>query len=164
MARDTAHDRIVSWLRDAHAMERSLENVLEKQARHADSDPAMRDRLARHREETRRHAELVEQALERLGASKSTLKNLTGGVQARMHGMLTGASGDTLVKDTLSGIAAEHFEIACYTSLQTAALDIGDQQTAQMCEQILRDEHAMAEYLEQELPRITHVELAAATA
>lgn len=164
MPHNHGHDRIISWLKDAHAMEKSLETVLEKQAKHADSDPAMRDRLTRHAEETRRHAQLVEQALERLGTSKSTLKDMTGGMQARMHGMLTGGSGDTLVKDTLSGIAAEHFEIACYTSLQTAALDVGDQATAQMCEQILRDEHAMAEYLEQELPRITHMELAAATA
>lgn len=164
MAKDTAHDRIVSWLKDAHAMERSLENVLEKQAKHAESDPAMRERLARHAEETRRHAQLVEATLERLGTSKSALKDITGGMQAHMHGMLTGGSGDTLVKDTLSGIAAEHFEIACYTSLQTAARDIGDEQTAQMCEEILRDEHAMAQYLEQELPRVTHAELAAATA
>lgn len=161
---NTPHDRIVAWLKDAHAMERSLENVLEKQAKHADGDPAMRDRLARHAEETRRHAQLVESALERLGTSKSALKDLTGGMQARMHGMLTGGSGDTLVKDTLSGIAAEHFEIACYTSLQTAARDVGDEQTAQMCQEILREEQAMAEYLEQELPRVTHMELAAATA
>lgn len=162
MAKDTAHDRIISWLKDAHAMERSLETVLEKQAKHADSDPAMRERLTRHADETRRHAQLVEDALDRLGASTSTMKDMSGGIQARMHGMMTGGSSDTLVKDTLSGIAAEHFEIACYTSLQTAARDIGDEQTVQMCEDILRDERSMAEYLEQELPRVTHMELAAA--
>src|SRR5690606_36609609 len=109
-------------------------------------------------------AQLVEGALERLGTSKSALTDMTGGMQARMHGMLTGGSGDTLVKDSLSGIAVEHFEIACYTSLQTAARDVGDEQPAPMCEEIVCDEHAMAEYLEQELPRVTHMGLAAATA
>jgi ferritin-like metal-binding protein YciE len=156
---NVAEKRLIAWLKDAHAMERSLETALTKQADHAKSDPAMRMRLEQHAQETRRHAEMVESALHRHGADTSTLKTAMGKMQAGFQGMMSGAAGDTKIKDTLTGIAAEHFEIACYKSLETAATELGDEQTASMCREILRDELSMAAFLEEQLPRVTRVEL-----
>jgi ferritin-like metal-binding protein YciE len=162
MARDQAEERLVSWLKDAYAMERSLESALAKQAEHAGSDATLRLRLEQHRDETAQHAELVESALARYGTDKSALKVLAGKAQATLQGWITGASGDTGIKDVLTGIAAEHFEIACYRSLHAAAQALGDDATARMCLQILREEESMAQFLEGQLPRVTQIELAEA--
>jgi hypothetical protein len=37
--------------------------------------------------------------------------------------------------------------MACYTSLMAAAQDLGDQEMASACQQILREEQAMADFL-----------------
>lgn len=159
---DERRDKLVAWLRDAHAMERSLESVLSAQARHAEkADPAMSGRLKQHAEETRRHAELVDAALGRYDADRSMMKDAAGRMQAALHGLMTSSSSDTLIKDTLSGIAAEHFEIACYRSLETAARELGDAQTAEMCRSILVEEESMATYLEGQLDGVTRKELLA---
>lgn len=158
-------DHYIAWLKDAHAMERALETALTKQAKHARAvDGVLEQRISQHVQETRRHAELVEQALMRNGADPSAMKDAAGRMQASIQGMLSGASSDTPVKDALVGIAAEHFEIACYRSLETAAREIGDMETAEVCDEIIRDEEAMATFLEGQLPRVTQLEMAEATA
>lgn len=159
MPHTEARKKIVAWLKDAHAMERSLEAALSAQAKHASDDPELRDRITRHIEETRRHATLVETALRRYGADTSTLKDTLGRTQAAFQGMMSSAAGDTRVKDVLTGIGAEHFEIACYRSLEAAARELADEATASMCQEIIRDEEAMAEFLEDQLPRVTRMEL-----
>jgi len=157
-----ANKPLVRWLKDAHAMEKSLEKTLAKQADHASDDAAMHDRLNQHVEETRRHAELVEDALDRLGADTSSFKDTMSKAQSTLHGMVTGGSDDTLIKDALSCVGAEHFEIACYISIRAAARELGDQRTVEMCDRILADERDMAEFLEAQIERITSVELAGA--
>ena len=162
MDREQSEERIVSWLKDAHAMERALEKALDKQAEHAEQDAAMRSRLIRHRDETRRHAEKVEDALDRYGEERSGLKDLAGRTQTALQGLINGSASDTCVKDVLTGIASEHFEIACYRSLRAAAQAVGDAQTERMCEEILRYEEEMAAFLEGQLARVTRMELAEA--
>lgn len=151
--------RLVAWLKDAHAMERGQETMLGTQAEHARSDPALHHRIMRHREETKHHATLIEAALERYGAGPSAMKDTAGKTEAVFTGWFTGAVSDTKVKDVLGGIAAEHFEIACYHSLEAAARQVGDDATVSMCNEILRDEEAMATFLEGQLPRVTQSEL-----
>lgn len=163
MGNEQAKELIVAWMKDAHAMERMQERMLNKRAEHAEADAALRARLVQHRDETRRHAEMVEGALRRYGEDPSGFKDLAGKAEAAVVGMMSGGASDTLVKDVLSGIASEHFEIACYRSLQAAAQSLGDAQTERMCEEILRDEERMAQFLESQLSRVTHMELTEAT-
>lgn len=163
MGNEQAKELIVTWMKDAHAMERTLEKMLTKQADHAEADAALRTKLVQHRDETKRHAEMVEGALKRYGEDPSGFKDMAGKAEAAIMGMMSGAAGDTVIKDVLSGIASEHFEIACYRSLQAAAQSLGDGQTERMCEEILRDEERMAQFLESQLSRVTQMELAEAT-
>lgn len=163
MSADKKTELFVAWLRDAHAMERGFETALGTHADHARPEPMLYERLRQHQRETRRHVELLESALARHGADRSALKDLAGRVQAGLQARIAGAGADTMVKETLGGIAAEHFEIACYRSLQTAARELGDEETARMCDEILRDEESMARFLEEQLPSATKAELAAAT-
>jgi ferritin-like metal-binding protein YciE len=46
-------------------------------------------------------------------------------------------------------------EIASYRILISTAQEVGDMETARVCEGILKEEEAMAEWLEQNLPGLT---------
>lgn len=62
---------------------------------------------------------------------------------------------DELVKNCLAYSASEHFEIACYRSLIAAAHETGQTEIAEVCREILQDEDAMSEWLEEQIPVVT---------
>jgi ferritin-like metal-binding protein YciE len=152
---------MLTWLRDAYAMERALEKVLDRQADHAENnvDATAAVMIRQHREETARHAEDIRACLQRHGEDVSKIKAGMGVLAGLVQGMGSAPAGDTVIKDCLAGIASEHFEIAAYRSLIVAAEQLGDADTAATCRMILRDEEAMAAWLESQLPRITQQEL-----
>lgn len=145
-------EQLIAWLNDALSTEHSLIQVLDDHAKEAKDHPVVQTRIQEHLEETRRHADLVKGCIERLGSSPSTVKSGMGTVMGAVQGKTTALAKDKLVKNALADYASEHFEIASYQALVTAALQIGDQQTANVCQDILRDEEAMARWLEQQLP------------
>ena len=147
-------DLLIAWLNDAHGMETSLIPVLENHAKDAANHPEMQARIQQHVEETRHHAELVESCVKRLGESTSALKTGMSKLFGNVQSVATGAFQDELVKNALSDFAAENFEIASYKALIAAAQEFGDQQTVSVCQQILRDEEAMAQWLDQQLPMV----------
>jgi len=149
------NDLVLAWLNDAHAMELGIAQVLENHAASAADDPPMQMRLQQHLEETRRHAELVKGCVERMGGDTSAVKTGMASVMGTIQGMSTKIAKDELIKNTLHDYGTEHFEIACYTSLIAAAENLGDQETARVCQQILGDEQAMAEFLFQQIPPTT---------
>ena len=158
-----SNEQLIIWLRDAHAMERSNAGVLERHRADADQLPHVRDQLEKHLIETRDHARRLEGCLELLNATASTTKDVAANVVGLMQGMGTGLFRDGLVKNALAEYAMEHFEIACYSSLIAAAEAAGQVDIAHTCSDILREEVAMANWLEDEIPKITvaYLELAA---
>jgi ferritin-like metal-binding protein YciE len=157
-----SRDLLVAWLRDAHAMEKGLIPVLENHAKDAKRHPLVRERVERHAEETRRHADLIEGCLERLGEKPSTMKSAIGGIMGSIQSISTGAAKDEEVKNALADYATEHFEIACYRALVEGARALRDEDTARTCEQILEQELDMARFLEQNLPTTVRDALATA--
>lgn len=151
----TDKQQLVSWLNSAYAMEQSLMQVLENHADDARDFPEVRQRDLQHLEETRRHAKDVEECLSILGEKPSATKSVTGSVMGKVQGMSSGMYKDELVKNFLSDYAAEHFEIACYTSLAAAANELGFARIVELCESILEDERAMADWLEERIPLMT---------
>jgi ferritin-like metal-binding protein YciE len=149
---------IVAWLNDAYAMEQSLVSTLEGHAKDAKEFPQVQSVIERHVEATKQHANMVQQCIERLGGDTSTIKagmaKMMGTVQGAGSNLLGAKEQDTLVKNALTEDASEHFEIASYTALMTAARTIGDMETAQICQTILQDEQGMAQWLEQNLPML----------
>ncbi len=148
-------ERVIAWLNDAHAMELSIAQVLENHARDAKDRPQLQARLQEHLEQTRRHADLVKGCVERLGGSVSGVKTGLATMMGTVQGMATALAKDDLVKNALHDYGTEHFEIACYTSLIAAAENLGDQETVRVCQEILRDDQAMAEFLFQQIPPTT---------
>ena len=146
---------VIAWLNDAHATELGIAQVLERHVEEAKDHPQMQVGLQRHLEQTRRHAELVKGCVERMGGETSGIKSGMASVMGAVQGMTTKLAKDELIKNTLHDYGTEHFEIACYTSLIAAAENLGDQETVRVCQEILRDDQAMADFLFQQIPLVT---------
>lgn len=150
-----AHQEMfMSWLKDAYAMEISLIEVLERRVNDAEGHPQMQEMDRKHLEETRRHAELVKSRIEALGEETSSIKSGMSKLTGMFQGMATKPASDTLVKNGLADYASENFEIASYKALMAAAQEMGDQETVEMCRQIIQDEERMAKFLDENLPMV----------
>ena len=159
MPQNDRHEQLITWLNSAHSMEQSLIPVLENHAKDAKDVAWVRERDERHLAETRRHVERVRECLDLLGAKPSTIKSAIGNLTGMVQGASSGMYKDEIVKNFLSDYAAEHFEIACYTSLIAAAEELGQTRIATICQEILRDEIEMANWLRENIPQITRLYL-----
>jgi len=148
-------DLVIAWLNDAYSMEQSVTQVLENHAKDAKDMPRMQVHIQQHLEATKRHAELVKGALESLGEKPSTAKSAMSTVMGKVQGLSTGLAKDELIKNALADYSTEHMEIASYSSLAEAGRLLGNDQLVQTCETIIRDERAMASWLEQQIPLLT---------
>lgn len=165
MANESKHKKdYIAWLNDAHAMELALVTMLEKQIKETEGKPDMRAKLEEHLEQTKRHAQLVEDCVERNGGSTSALKDIFGKTGAAVQGMGLSMMSDAMVKNVHGSYAAEHFEIATYTLLHAAAVEMGDDKTAEVRNDILQDEMEMADWLLEQLPHIAKEHLRHAAA
>ena len=160
----TRRDEVIDWLNDAYAMERSIEITLRKQADNEDAHRALRDRARIHLDETAEHASRVSQCLEMLGSSPSSLKTVAGQMLELGKGMTTKFARDERVKDFLAAYGTEYFEVACYKSLIAAATAAGEEQIVPLLEQNLKEDAAMAGWLDMNVAAITRDYLNAATA
>lgn len=156
----TKQERLVQWLNDAYGMEKALEEVLERHADQAESNPPIRARIQQHLAETQQQAATVQDCIESLGGSVSGTKEFFSKIAGAFQGMANRPADDTLVKNGLADYAAEHFEIASYRALITAAEELGEHQIVSKLRQILAQEEAMADFLANELPGAVMTQLA----
>lgn len=157
-----SREQLVDWLNDAYSMEKSLEETLERHAKDAESDAEFHARITRHIKETREQAETVKGCIESLGGSVSKVKSALAGMMGAAQGMANRPAGDTMVKNTISDYAAEHFEIASYRALIESARALGEEQIALKLTSILHQEEDMARFLEEKLPGAVRGTLTAA--
>ncbi len=146
-------DRLMQWLRDAHAAEEQAESMLSSMAKRIEHYP---QRIEQHIDETRSQAQRVRQCIERRGGSTSGAKDVGGkmlGFGQAISGLF---AGDEVVKGSIASYAFEAMEIASYQVLAETAREAGDNETAQVCEEILQEEKNMADWLEQNIPEVTH--------
>ena len=147
-------DELIDWLRDAYAMERAMEMALGKQVDNPKVSQRMREQASIHYTETQGHAEAVHACLHKLGADVSTLKTVAARGLEFAKSAGTFFARDERVKDAIAAYASEHFEIACYTALRTAAQKVGIAEIVATCDAILKEEEAMAAWLEENLPKV----------
>ncbi len=162
----TRRDEVIDWLNDAYAMERGLEVTLRKQSENNDVHRAVRDRARIHLDETIEHAERLTRCLEMLGSSPSTVKTMTGQMMELGKGMMTKFARDERIKDFLAAYGSEYFEVACYKSLIAGARSAGEEEIIPLLEQNLKEDRAMADWLDMNVEGITrdYLNTTAATA
>lgn len=149
------YNEIADWLRDAHAMESNLVNMLDGQIEKLADYPDLQAGVSAHAKESKMHAQLVESALDAMGEDTSALKEGVAKLSGKLSPLGIGMASDAPVKIVLSNYAAEHFEIACYRSLAAAAEACGLPEVASICRRILEDEERMAAVLEPAITQVT---------
>jgi ferritin-like metal-binding protein YciE len=154
----TATNILISWLRDAHAIEQTAITILEMQSKRLEHYPRIEAKWAEHLEVTRRQAERVRACLQRHDADASALMDLTGRFTGAMNALVTGAAlGDEAVKAAVAEYAFENMEIATYRTLIATADFVGDHETRRICEEILDEEQEMATWLGREMVAMTQI-------
>jgi ferritin-like metal-binding protein YciE len=159
-----ARSWLVTWLRDAHAMEEQAEAMLAAQAERIDNYPDLEQRIRQHLEETKGQAARLKECLDGLGEGTSMLKDVGGKLAATGQAIGGAFAGDEVMKGSLVSYTFEQMEIASYTALIAAAEHLGEAQIAQACQQNLQEEIAMAEWLSSHLPATTRAFLDRAAA
>jgi ferritin-like metal-binding protein YciE len=150
-----AEERLMEWLRDAHAAEEQAKTMLSGMARRIENYPELKTRIEQHIRETERQAELVRGCIERRGGSTSTIKDAGAKMLAMGQAMSGMFVGDEVMKGSIASSAFEAMEIASYKVLIATAEQVGDQETKRVCEEILREEEAMADWLEDHVASLT---------
>jgi ferritin-like metal-binding protein YciE len=150
-------DQLTRWVEDAYGMESLLIDALTEQLPRLSGHSEMEAKILEHLERTHGHLNMLDECIARLGGEASSLRK--GGLSTFLHGMMsrwiTGPHG-TLVKLCIGDFAAEHYEIATYTMLITAAQVCRDKETVRVCQQILPDEEEMARWLEEHIVTFSH--------
>jgi ferritin-like metal-binding protein YciE len=150
-----AREWLVQWLRDAHAMEEHAETLLNGQLSRIENYPELSNRIRLHLQETREQAARLNTCLKGLGEDTSTMKDAGGKLMAMAQSLSGVFAGDEVMKGSLASYTFEHMEIASYNILIAAANALGESEVARACEQNLREEEAMAEWLMDHIPGTT---------
>lgn len=145
----------IAGLRDAYAMEKQAKDMMESQANRLEDYPEMQARSAEHMRETEMQIERLSKCLEMIGESPSMFKELGTRAMATIQSLATAAASDEPIKDTLTGYAFEHFEIASYRSLIAFANHLGEQRMIPLLEDNLHEEQQMANWIDAHIERIT---------
>ena len=140
---DDMGKQLDKYLADVHAIEGQSLALLDKGTKLAGSDE-LEAAYADHHRETEEHRRLVAARLEARGAAPSKLKDAALRLGALNWGAFFAAQPDTPAKLAAFAYAVEHLEAGAYETLSRVAARAGDQQTVQMAEHILAQEHAAA--------------------
>src|SRR5690349_10901971 len=152
-------DTLVTWLKDAYAMEQGIVETLERQIDHFDNMPEAQEKIRQHIELTKSQADRVQSCVERLGDDVSHVKSGMANFLGAVQGMSTVMANDKTVKDAMACYAIEYFEIASYMANAAAARELGFDDIADMCETIITEEQDMADWLEMQLPTVVQQHL-----
>lgn len=158
-----ARETLVAGLRNAHALEKQAITVLGSQLDLLTEFPALHARVTEHVTETRDQARRLEAGLEACGASTSILKDALLSVVGLGQSSVQGFADDAVLKAVLADTMTEHLEIATYRSLISLADMAGKPELRPRLEESLREEEAMAAWLDENLEAITrrYIELMA---
>jgi ferritin-like metal-binding protein YciE len=152
---EVTQDVLLDWLRDAHAMEKMAIDILQRQHDRLESYPDLKNKVREHLEVTKRQASQLETLFERYDEDPSAVKDAMGRIAGNMGPLANMMSGDEVVKNGIASYTFEHFEIASYRALIAAAEQLGEDEVARVCRNILQEEEQMAGWLGQNLPTVT---------
>lgn len=152
---DVVHELYHTGLRNQHAVENQAIELLERQVGRVEDYPELKARIERHIEESRAQAQRLDRILERHGTSASGFKDTMMSFMGNMAAMAHTPAPDEVVKNTLANFAFEHYEIAAYKSLIALAERIGDKDSITDLTESLREEEAMAAWIDEHIAATT---------
>jgi ferritin-like metal-binding protein YciE len=154
---------LVTGLKNAYALEAHAADLTQNQASRLGDYPDLQRRVQQHHEETLGQRDRLGECLSQLGESPSTLKDSLLRLVGNMQTMFHATADDEVLKGTFASVSLEHYEIASYRSLITMAEACNDRSVAEVCRQNLREEEAMAQFLDNNIEQVTRAYLAQAS-
>jgi ferritin-like metal-binding protein YciE len=146
---------LIDWLRDAHAMERTSVDNLDRLADRFSRHPELSVRFREHWRESLGQVVALEACLKKLGSDTSTFRDLASRFVGITQAYAGAISLDEPVKDCLGAYASMHLEIAAYVSLRAAALELAEPEVTHLCDEHLQRVRAMVGWLEQQITEVT---------
>ncbi len=164
---DKTEQKIMQYLSEAHAMEKTLATMLQSQIAMTPRG-SYREGLESHLRETRDHANRIQRRLKELGRGSSPMQAGIGIVQSLVgqvfalgktpFDLVRGTGGEEKVlKNAKDACAAEALEIATYTAIERLASSVGDKATQTLVDSIRADEQKMLDRILREIPMLTEV-------
>lgn len=136
-------------LKDMYYAEKKIYKSLPKMIRAA-QDPALKEGLSAHRDETAQQIEMLEEIFTALGKrAKAEKCDAIDGILDESASLLEDFKGSAAIDATIifSAQAVEHYEITRYGSMQAYAKVLGHTEVAKMLGQILNQEKTADETL-----------------
>lgn len=158
MFADNIDQQLVKYLTDVHSTEVNALAQLKTGAETA-GEPQLAAAFREHLAETEEQERLIGERLSAHDASPSTLKDLVQKGGAMATGAVAKSAPDTTGKLAIQAYAFEHLEIASYRMLRVVARQAGDEETVHVAEQILLQEEAAAQKLEDLLEQVAIYDL-----
>jgi ferritin-like metal-binding protein YciE len=151
----SARDIFVVGLRNAHSMETQARELMERQSERLTDYPEVQAKVRSHLEETKNQLSRLEQCLGACGETTSSLKDTAQSVMGNLMAASHTLADDEILKNTFANNAFENFEIAAYKSLLALCGPAGAESAPALLEQSLREEEAMAEWIESNVEKVT---------
>jgi ferritin-like metal-binding protein YciE len=151
---NAAHKILIVGLRNAHAMERQAEELMERQIERTADFPEVQSRLRQHLDETQMQINRIESCLKQLGEAPSGIKDAAMAAIGNLAAMAHAPAGDEIIKNTLANNAFEHYEIAAYKTLLTLCERAGVNLSGPL-QQSLREEEEMAAWIDGHIKQVT---------
>ena len=142
MELDTLKDLYVDELKDLYSAEKMLVKALPKMAKAA-NDPQLKEAFRTHLQETRLHAERIEQICRDLGVSPRGKKcvGMEGLIEEGNELVQEDPDPDVLDAGLISKAQhVEHYEMAGYGTVRTYARQLGFESQADLLQQTLDEE------------------------
>ena len=140
-------EQLVKQIDEAYSLERaalrSLERLIE-----TTEDSGLKEELRRHKPETERHAERMQQRLEAHNQRPSALKEIAGIAGALVRSAVGRARGGEDGRNAREAYANAKLEIATYELLERLAQRAGDEETAALARENRTAEEQLATRLE----------------
>jgi ferritin-like metal-binding protein YciE len=146
-------DRLLRYVQDAHAAEIGITDVLEGFIKEVNNTQA-RTAFEAHLMTTKDQALRLERRLRALGGEPSGGKSFLNSLMGKVGDLLQGAHDeyDKTTQNLIKAYATEHLEIGMYAALAAYATAYGDQETAQIAEQIMIEEKDAADKIRPLIP------------
>jgi UDP-glucose 4-epimerase len=141
--RDQLDSVLLSYLRDAHALEGQAEELLEASAERV-GDEELEAFFRAHLKETRHHRERIASLLDERDAKPSLVKDATLKAGGLNLSAFFGAQPDSTTKLAGFAFAFEQLEVAAYELLRRVAARAGDEGVEAAAETILAEERRAA--------------------
>jgi ferritin-like metal-binding protein YciE len=155
-----ARKYLVAWLRDAHAMEGKALTLLETQiSKLEDKNPEIAKRLRGRLEEVWDNRFQLDRCRRKLGEVTCALDDVTITINTNLRDFSYRPFGDELFKHVFAHNAIELTKAETYRSLTEAALAAGEPEIAKICDGILMQGSAMADWMWEQLPPATRERL-----